>query len=207
MVRQGAKRRTTPSVLTPLEIKALINNLGSRDRTLILVVASTGLRQSELFGLKWGDINCDQGTMSVTRLIVCGVVGACKTESSQKPVPVHPTVLEAVVKWKEACHYIGADDWVFASIRHRGRKPIWDQAILRKYIRPVAARRDSETVWMAYVPAHILDSAAKRRYRVQGDAGTVETFLVTIHVGCLHASDLARKICAAGSSARPGIRS
>jgi integrase len=28
LVRQGAKRRTTPSVLTPLEIGALINNLG-----------------------------------------------------------------------------------------------------------------------------------------------------------------------------------
>src|SRR5438128_488944 len=140
LVRQGAKRRTTPSVLTPLEIKALINNLGSRERTLVLIVASTGLRQSELFGLKWGDINFDQGTMSVTRSIVCGVVGPCKTESSQKPVPVHPTVLEALVKWKEACHYIGADDWVFASRRHRGRKPIWGQAILRKYIRPVAQR-------------------------------------------------------------------
>jgi integrase len=123
--RQGAKRRTTPSVLAPPEIKALINNLGLRERTLVLVVASTGLRQSELFGLKWGDINFAQRTMSVTRSIVCGVVGPCKTESSQKPVPVHPTVLEALAKWKEASQYIGADDWVFASRRHRGRKPIW----------------------------------------------------------------------------------
>jgi integrase len=31
-------------------------------------------------------------------------------------------------------------DWVFASRRHRGRKPIWGQAILRRYIRPVAQR-------------------------------------------------------------------
>jgi integrase len=119
---RGAKRRTAPSVLTPLEIKALINNLSLRERTLVLVVASTGLRQSELFGLKWGDINFDQGTMSVTRSIVCGVVGPCKTESSRKPVPVHPTVLEALAKWKEASQYIGPDDWVFASRRHRGRK-------------------------------------------------------------------------------------
>jgi hypothetical protein len=81
--RQGAKRRTTPSVLAPPEIKALINNLGLRERTLVLVVASTGLRQSELFGLKWGDINFARRTMSVTRSIVCGVVGPCKTESSQ----------------------------------------------------------------------------------------------------------------------------
>jgi integrase len=140
LVRQGAKRRATPGVLTPPEIRLLVDNLGLRERTLVLLVASTGLRQSELFGLKWGDINFAQGTMSVTRSIVCGVVGPCKTESSQKPVPVHPIVLEALSKWKEASRYIGADDWVFASTLRRGRKPIWGQAILRKYIRPVAQR-------------------------------------------------------------------
>jgi integrase len=140
LVRQGAKRRTTPSVLTPAEIKALIHGLGLRERTLVLLAASTGLRQSELFGLKWGDINCAQGTMSVTRSIVYGVVGPCKTESSQKPVPVHPTALEALAKWREGSRYTKSDDWVFASRRHRGRKPIWGQAILRKYIRPVAQR-------------------------------------------------------------------
>ena len=138
LVRQSAKRRTTPSVLTPAEIKALINGLGLRERTLVLLAASTGLRQSELFGLKWGDINFAQGTMNVTRSIVYGVVGPCKTESSQKPVPVHPTVLDALAKWREVCRYNKSDDWVFASRRHRGRKPIWGQAILRKYIRPVA---------------------------------------------------------------------
>ena len=101
---------------------------------------STGLRQSELFGLKWGDINFAQGTMNVTRSIVYGVVGPCKTESSQKPVPVHPTVLEALGTWREGSRFTKYDDWVFASRRHRGRKPIWGQAILRKYIRPVALR-------------------------------------------------------------------
>lgn len=140
LVRQGAKRRTTPSVLTPAEIKALIGGLGMRERTLVLVAASTGLRQSELFGLKWGDINFAQGTMSVTRSVVYGVVGSCKTESSQKPVPVHPTVSEALVKWREGSRFTKCDDWVFASRRHRGRKPIWGQVILRKYIRPVAQR-------------------------------------------------------------------
>ncbi len=115
-------------MLTPLEIKALIDNLSLRERTLVLVVASTGLRQSELFGLKWGDINFAQGTMSVPRSIVCGGVGPCKTESSQKPVPVHPTVLESLAKWKDASHFIADDDWVFASKRHRGRRGPGDLA-------------------------------------------------------------------------------
>ena len=127
-------------MLTPPEIKALINGLGLRERTLVLLVAFTGLRQSELFGLKWGDINLAQGTMNVTRSIVCGVVGPCKTESSQKPMPVQPFVLDGLAKWRESSRYTDSDDWVFASRRHRGRKPIWGQAILRKFIRPVAQR-------------------------------------------------------------------
>jgi len=140
LVRQGAKRRSAPTLLTPPEIKALINGLDLRERTLVLLVAFTGLRQSELFGLKWGDINVAQGTMNVTRSIVCGVVGPCKTESSQKPMPVQPIVLDGLAKWRESSRYTDFDDWVFASRRHRGRKPIWGQAILRKFIRPVAQR-------------------------------------------------------------------
>jgi integrase len=60
-VRQSAKRRATPEVLTPAEIALLLNVLNIRERTLVLVAAGTGLRQSELFGLKWGDIDFGQG--------------------------------------------------------------------------------------------------------------------------------------------------
>jgi integrase len=138
LVRQGAKRRTVPSVLTPAEIKVLLGGLRLRERTLVLLAASTGLRQSELFGVKWGDIDFAQYTMSVTRSIVYGVVGPCKTESSQKPVPLHPSIAEALIQWRKACRYDKTDDWVFASRRHRGRRPYWGQAILRRHIRPVA---------------------------------------------------------------------
>jgi integrase len=140
LVRQSAKRRRAPTVLMPAEIKALVDNLGIRERTLVLLAVSTGLRQSELFGLKWSDIDFDQGTMNVTRSIVYGVVGPCKTESSQKPVPVHPLLADALSEWRRLCTYTKPDDWVFASRRYRGRRPYWGQAILRKYVRPVAQR-------------------------------------------------------------------
>ena len=138
LVRQGAKRKRTPCVLTPAEIRVLADGLAIRERTLVLLAASTGLRQSELFGLKWSDINFTQATMNVTRSIVCGVVGPCKTESSQKPVPIHPVIVEALEKWKEHQRYRKPRDWVFASDCRRGRQPYWGQAILRKYIRPRA---------------------------------------------------------------------
>jgi integrase len=140
LVRQSAKRRTAPVVLTPAEIKVLVSSLAIRERTLVLLAACTGLRQSELFGIKWGDIDFVRGTMSVTRSIVYGVVGPCKTESSQKPVPIHPMLTDALTQWRNRSTYIKADDWVFASRCYRGRRPYWGQAILRKYIRPAAQR-------------------------------------------------------------------
>jgi len=140
LVRQSAKRRRAPTALIPTEIKVLVDNLSIRERTLVLLAVSTGLRQSELFGLKWGDIDFAQGTMNVTRSIVYGVVGPCKTESSQKPVPVHTLLADTLSEWRKQCAYTKSDDWVFASRRYRGRRPYWGQAILRKYVRPVAQR-------------------------------------------------------------------
>src|SRR5258708_82794 len=69
-----------------------------------------------------------------------------------------------------------------------------------------AARRNSEAIRMAYVPAHLLNSSAKRRNRVQSDAGVAAAFLVAIYVGCLHASDLARKTHGTSSRPRAGLR-
>jgi integrase len=46
--------------------------------------------------------------------IVYGVVGPCKTESSQKPVPVHPLLADALSGWGKQCAYTRPDDWVFA---------------------------------------------------------------------------------------------
>jgi integrase len=119
LVRQSAKRRKAPNVLTTAEIKSLLDSLALRERTLVLLAASTGLRQSELFAFKWEDIDFAHGTMNVTRAIAYGVVGNCKTEASQKPVPLHPILAEALTLWRETCSYGKAEDWVFASRQHR----------------------------------------------------------------------------------------
>ena len=138
LVRQSAKRRIPPAILVPAEIKALIDGLALRERTLVLLAASTGLRQNEIFGLKWAISDFERGPMSVICSIVYGVVGPCKTESSQKPVPMHPTLADALMQWGKRCTYIKPEDWVFAMERYRVRRPYWVQAILRKYKRPAA---------------------------------------------------------------------
>src|SRR5947209_20402575 len=67
-----------------------------------------------------------------------GSSAPCKTESSQKPVPIHPLVAEALLKWRKRSKYRQPEDWVFASGHSHGEKPYWGQAILQKFLRPGA---------------------------------------------------------------------
>ena len=182
LVRQGAKRKAAPNVLTPDEIKTLMDGLAIRERTLVLLAASTGMRQSELFGLKWRDINFAESLIHITRSIVCGVVGPCKTESSQKPVPVHPNMIETLLAWKERQQYHKPDDWVFAIKRYRGRKPYWGQAILRKFILPKPRNSVSKALRLAHIPAYVFHAPTERGNRIQGDAGIVATLFTAIDV-------------------------
>jgi integrase len=139
-VRQSAKRRRVPDVLTGSEIKVLVESLPLRERTLVLLASSTGLRQGELFGLKWRDIDFEHGELNVIRSIVCGIEGRCKTESSQKPVPMHLQLAATLITWKQQCKFKTGDDWVFASRLHSGRRPYWGAAIMLHYIQPVAKK-------------------------------------------------------------------
>jgi hypothetical protein len=87
-----------------------------------------------------------------------------------------------------------------ASRRYRGRRPFWGQAILRKYVRPVAQWLGIQKCigWHTF-SSRIFDAAEKRGYRVQSYAGTVAAFNSAIHVGCLHPGNHAGQTCSSGS--------
>jgi integrase len=138
LVRQSAKRKKIPTVLTVSEVKQLISALAVRERTLVLLDVGTGLRMSELFALKWRDINFDDNEVSITRSMVMQVVGPCKTEASQKPIPLDSYLAEALQQWQQHTEYKAPDDWVFASPEANGRRPYWGQTIMRTVIRPAA---------------------------------------------------------------------
>ncbi len=74
------------------------------------------------------------------RSIAYGIVGQCKNEASQKPVPVHSILAAALILWRDHCKYREQEDWVFANEHHHGRHPYWGQAILRRIVRPIAER-------------------------------------------------------------------
>ena len=137
-VRQSAKRRSAPDVLTSDEVRQLLAALKPRERIMVLLDVATGLRQSVLFALKWKYVDFKNKQLWVTRSIVQQVVGRCKTEASQKPVPLHDHLMSALRSWHRRTPYRRLESWVFASPQNRGKNPYWGQQLLRHHIRPVA---------------------------------------------------------------------
>jgi len=110
LVRHSAKRRRIPDVLTVEEAQRLLSVLAFKERTMVLMALGTGLRRSELFALKWKDVDFAAEHISVTRSIVNQVVGTCKTEASQKPVPLHSALADALLVWRRQTLYPKRED-------------------------------------------------------------------------------------------------
>jgi integrase len=64
LVRQSTKRRRIPYILHIDQIRRLIDAVGPLPRILIFMDATTGLRQSELFGLRWRTLDFDSGQLA-----------------------------------------------------------------------------------------------------------------------------------------------
>jgi len=140
LVRQSAKRTRNPEVLELREIQGLLLQLNSCFRVMVILAVTTGLRRSELFALKWCDVDFSSLRLEILRSIYLGRLGNCKTQASRNPVPLDLRVAADRWLWREVTRYRQADDRIFASPRTRGRHPFWPDAVLQKVIRPAALR-------------------------------------------------------------------
>ena len=135
-VRQSAKRRKTPAVLTIEQIKGFLSHLEEPCRTAVLLDAASGLRVGELLGLKWEDVNFELLEVNVTRSVVKQKITRCKTEASRKPIPLDAELAEVLLNWKLRSPYPQPSDWVFASPHKKGKQPYWPGSLFRVHLKP-----------------------------------------------------------------------
>jgi len=139
-VRASAKRLREPDVLSPGEFAALLDQLPLREKTMVMLAGSTGLRRSELVALTWGNIDPFLVQINVVRSCVRNHFGDTKTEASRKPVPLHASVIEYLDEWRRVSPYNSDGDFLFPSVRLEGKKPITPDMVLKKVIRPALVR-------------------------------------------------------------------
>ena len=71
----------------------------------------------------------------VRAAVVRNRFGKTKTESSQRPVPLHPPVLSALLEWRAQSGYAAELDFLFPSTRFKDSKALSPDSILEKSIR------------------------------------------------------------------------
>jgi integrase len=189
-MRQSAKRLKAPRILSISEIQSLLSALDVRERTLVLLDVCTGLRMSELFALKWSDVNFETRELDVRCSVVKQIAGSCKTEASQKPVPLDRRLADVLMVWKSTTEYNKPEDWVFASPVHKGRRAILGSGHHAQCNPDSCARGWHRlAVRVALLSPHVFHFVTLQPSRREGDAGTAAPCIESGHARNLHAGD------------------
>ena len=97
------------------EVSALLAAVTGRLRPLVVTAIFTGLRASELRGLRWADVDLDAKLVRVRqRADAWGTMGPPKSEAGERTIPLTPMVVNTLREWKLTCpRREGALDLVF----------------------------------------------------------------------------------------------
>ena len=105
--------------------------LGPLDQTLYLMAAMTGLRQGELFALRWRDIDWAASRIRVRQNYVRGEFGKPKSKRSTRSVPLADRVAGKLHRLFLGSPFQGDDDLVFGN--PGTGKPLARRAVLKRF--------------------------------------------------------------------------
>ena len=102
--RDKHKLKVGVDIPTTAEVRRIIHAATGRARPLLLTAIFTGLRSSELRGLRWSDVDLKAGELHVhQRADQYNEIGKPKSESGDRTIPLGPLVSNALREWKLAC--------------------------------------------------------------------------------------------------------
>src|SRR5215472_14420033 len=126
-------------IITPTQTLAILKSLPSPLHfALVLTCAATALRSSELLALRWADVLWGEGRIRISKRWAKGEDGETKTDASDGYVPLHPVLAGHLREWQRQTPYAKPTDFVFPSMRAKGRKPLYASSFVADYLRPAA---------------------------------------------------------------------
>lgn len=166
LVSSPKSGRKLPEVLDVDNIFKLLDipektALQRRDKALLELFYSSGLRLSELSRLVWSDINTAEG---LVRLLGKG--------QKTRVVPVGKTAMKALFNWQSDARFLNQDsqDWVFVSQRGSQLKPRSIQARVKYWAQ-------QQGLWQRVYPHLLRHSFASHILESSGDLRAVQEML------------------------------
>jgi integrase len=179
------KKRNKP-YLTPQQFDLLVELIPEPYASMVYVAIYTGLRVSELAGLRWNDIGAS--SITIDERFCRGDWGAPKSEASNATIGVNSCVLDRIHRLKGLTVEVragnairkykvvksdGPDALVFQGVRSGG--PLRDNNILVRFIKPAVrsmelpwvnwrSLRTSYATWLKMAGADVKDAQAQMRH-------------------------------------------
>jgi len=132
-----SKRIKPPRILTEAEFVALLNQLRQPYKSMVLLAGCTGMRISEVLGLRWPSVDFERLVMVVTEGYARSQPTKLKSEYSQDELPLDPDVATILLEWKRLCPETHGD-WVFPS--PRTDRPYDSGSLRKKMLKPATER-------------------------------------------------------------------
>src|SRR6516164_2600305 len=105
--RQKGKLRVGVDIPSPDEVRAIIAAAGDGSdgrQPLLLTAIFTGLRISELRGLRWDDVDLKRAELHVRqRADRYNTIGKPKSVAGERVIPLPPMLVSTLRKWRLAC--------------------------------------------------------------------------------------------------------
>ena len=140
-VTQSSKSNYKAVIVSPEQAFGIMMESEDPHRTLVFLVAVTGLRISEALGLRWGDLDYERQMIHLRRVWVGNdIVEHLKTDRSTAPVPLGDLLADALRIWHQQTPYGKPDDWIFPSIKLKGKQPLSASIMAADKIRPAAIK-------------------------------------------------------------------
>lgn len=142
-VKQGIRKKRRKLILTPKQIDDLLRDPKLMDhvKAMIMVAVCTGMRISEILGLRWEDVNFENKTISILRRADGNHIGQTKSvESEHDSYPMHAVLAAALRNWKASREAI--EGWVFGSTSTN--RPFHAKTLLTNHLKPAGRRAGIE---------------------------------------------------------------
>jgi integrase len=183
---RARRGKTSKPWITQKQFSDLVEFISEPYATMLYTAVYTGLRVSELIGLRWNDVHED--SITIDERYVRGDWGTPKSEASKDTIPVNRAVIERILRLKTLTVEVkagraarrykvvksdGPNDLVFQSVAKGAA--MRDNNILKRHIKPAARKlgldfvnwrclRSSYATWLKQAKVDVKDAQKLMRH-------------------------------------------
>lgn len=103
-VGRSGRDKSKVEIPTRAELKSMLDHADGNMRPLVMTAIFTGMRSSEIRGLRWQDVSLKAGTISIEqRADRYREIGPPKSQAAYRTIPIPPAVVKELKAWKLRC--------------------------------------------------------------------------------------------------------